>query len=220
MAEIAEMKEANKSYEAELNSYVNKEKAAVELMANVGNLMYGRSVELVLFRNHLVDRTVAEMMNLHEYAANVVNKPINVFDSAALATEMLEMDLAPSKIDIGRLTHEWQAQSGNYENKRSFLEDKLADFIGVDSWSGEPKDVVLYGFGRIGRLCARELVKQFGKGQQLRLRAIVTRKAGASEMEKRAALLRNDSVHGAFNGSVDVDVERQALIINGQTVHT
>jgi glyceraldehyde 3-phosphate dehydrogenase len=35
---------------------------------------------------------------------------------------------------------------------------------------------------------------------------------------KRAALLKNDSVHGAFKGTVSVDVERQALIINGQIV--
>ena len=40
----------------------------------------------------------------------------------------------------------------------------------------DPRDVVLFGFGRIGRLAARELIKQAGKGQQLRLRAIVLRK--------------------------------------------
>jgi glyceraldehyde 3-phosphate dehydrogenase len=77
---------------------------------------------------------------------------------------------------------------------------------------------VLYGFGRIGRVAARELIKQAGKGQQLRLRAIVLRKLNNEEIVKRAALLRNDSVHGAFKGTVVEDLENQALIINGQRV--
>ena len=36
----------------------------------------------------------------------------------------------------------------------------------------QPKDVVLYGFGRIGRLLARELMTKMGKGSQLRLRLV------------------------------------------------
>ena len=82
----------------------------------------------------------------------------------------------------------------------------------------EPRDVVLYGFGRIGRLAARELIKQAGKGQQLRLRAIVTRGSTDADIIKRASLLRTDSVHGAFKGSVIEDLENKALIINGQIV--
>ena len=81
-----------------------------------------------------------------------------------------------------------------------------------------PRDVVLYGFGRIGRLAARELIKQAGKGQQLRLRAIVTRGATEKDIIKRAALLRSDSVHGAFKGSVVEDLANSSLIINGQIV--
>ena len=81
-----------------------------------------------------------------------------------------------------------------------------------------PKDVVLYGFGRIGRLAARELIKQAGKGQQLRLRAIVTRNNSDEQIIKRAALLRNDSVHGAFNGTVIEDLENKAIIVNGQII--
>jgi glyceraldehyde 3-phosphate dehydrogenase len=72
--------------------------------------------------------------------------------------------------------------------------------------------VVLYGFGRIGRIAARELVKQAGKGQQLRLRAIVTRTLTDAEIVKRAALLRNDSVHGTFKGTVIEDVPNKQIM--------
>jgi glyceraldehyde 3-phosphate dehydrogenase len=112
------------------------------------------------------------------------------------------MDLAPSKLDIGKLSSEWLAEQANYTSTAAFLSDKLSGF-GVSASNGiEPRDVVLYGFGRIGRLAARELIKQAGKGQQLRLKAIVTRGSSDADIIKRASLLRNDSVHGAFKGTV------------------
>jgi glyceraldehyde 3-phosphate dehydrogenase len=210
--------EAAVGYEKELKSHVERERAAVKLSSKVGELLYDKGIELVLFRNHLTDITVSEILNLHEYARNVVNKPIDVFTSSELAEEIYKMDLAPSKLDIGKLSSEWLAEQANYTSKADFLKNKLRGFE-VSSANGiEPRDVVLYGFGRIGRLAARELIKQAGKGQQLRLRAIVTRGSSDADIIKRASLLRNDSVHGAFRGSVIEDLENKALIINGQIV--
>ncbi len=210
--------EAALGYEKELNMHVQKERAAVKLSSHVGELLYDRGIELVLFRNHLTDITISEILNLHEYAKNVVKKPIDIETTAALAEELLKMDLAPAKIDIGKLSSEWIAEGTKFDSKASFLAAKLGQFSSA-SGTLEPRDVVLYGFGRIGRLAARELIKQAGKGQQLRLRAIVTRGATDKDIIKRAALLRSDSVHGAFKGSVVEDLENKALIINGQIVH-
>jgi glyceraldehyde 3-phosphate dehydrogenase len=206
-------------YENELNEHVKRERAAVKLASKTGQLLYDKGIELVLFRNHLIDTTTSEILNLHEYAGKVVNKPIDVYTTSELAEEMLKMDLAPSKIDIGKLASEWLGQKENYASKADFLNDKLADYIGEGRGNFEPRDVVLYGFGRIGRLAARELIKQAGKGQQLRLRAIVTRGSSEAELLKRASLLKNDSVHGAFKGTVIVDAENSSLIINGQLVN-
>jgi glyceraldehyde 3-phosphate dehydrogenase len=128
------------------------------------------------------------------------------------------MDLAPSKLDIGKLASEWLEEQANFDSKAAFLGAKLAGFQSSSDNSIEPRDVVLYGFGRIGRLACRELIKQAGKGQQLRLRAIVTRGSSDADIIKRASLLKNDSVHGAFKGSVVEDLENKALIINGQIV--
>ncbi|AEA45376.1 glyceraldehyde-3-phosphate dehydrogenase [Fluviicola taffensis] len=210
--------EAALGYEKELNMHVQKERAAVKLSSHVGELLYDKGIELVLFRNHLTDITISEILNLHEYAKNVVKKPIDIETTAALAEELLKMDLAPAKIDIGKLSSEWIAEGTSFDSKAAFLGAKLGKFSSA-SGSVEPRDVVLYGFGRIGRLAARELIKQAGKGQQLRLRAIVTRGASDKDIVKRAALLRSDSVHGAFRGSVVEDLENKTLIINGQIVH-
>lgn len=202
-------------YEQELKNHIEQERAAVRLQSKVGELLYEQGIELVLFRHHLVDITISEILNLHEYAGKVVNKPIDVFTTAEMAELISTMKLAPAKLDIGKLANEWLT-SGSSQSKSVFLSSKLSGFESAPSF--EPRDVVLYGFGRIGRLAARELIRQAGKGQQLRLRAIVTRGNTDKDIIKRASLLSNDSVHGAFKGTVNVDLERKCLIINGQVV--
>lgn len=205
-------------YEKELQSHIEQERAAVRLASRVGELLYDKGIELVFFRNHLTDITVAEILNLQVYSKQVVSKPVDIFTCADLAGELLKMDLAPSKLDIGKLASEWLSEKAAYASQADFLKSKLASFEASNAAPFEPRDVVLYGFGRIGRLAARELIKQAGKGQQLRLRAIVTRGNSEADMIKRAALLKNDSVHGAFDGTVSVDTANEALIVNGQIV--
>ena len=94
-------------YEQELESHIKQERAAVKLSSVVGELLYDKGIELVFFRNHLTDVTVAQMLKLHVYSKRVVNKPVDIFTSVELAEEILKMDLAPAKLDIGKLASEW-----------------------------------------------------------------------------------------------------------------
>nr|MBP8034469.1 glyceraldehyde-3-phosphate dehydrogenase [Bacteroidia bacterium] len=194
------------------------EKAAIELIGTIGKLWFEKSIELILFRNQLVDRSVSEIMNLHLYAKNIVKKTISVNDTLAIASAINNADVCPSRVDIGKLAFEYQQEKGNFKSVDEFIGNKLKDLIGAKT-TVTPKDVILYGFGRIGRLAARELISQAGKGEQLRLRAIVTRGSSDDDIIKRADLLRTDSVHGNFPGTVIEDLENKALIINGHTVH-
>jgi glyceraldehyde 3-phosphate dehydrogenase len=204
------------SYENQLDDWINKEKSGINLLNSVGTLMYDKGIELVLFRNQLLEIGVSELMNFFAYANNVVKRKTDVATAALLANEMLKMDLAPSKLDIGLLSAEYVESGATDANV--FLSDKLSAMLSADNTKVAPKDVILYGFGRIGRLAARELIKQAGKGQQLRLKAIVVRKLTDAQIIKRADLLRNDSVHGAFKGVVDVDLSTQSIIVNGQHI--
>lgn len=205
-------------YEKELSFQADRRRAGVEFIKIISDLWYDKSIEVVLFRNQLIDKNVSEILNLHEYAGEFVGKPISIFDSVEIAREMLSLDLPPSKLDIGKLTFEYHLEDDKYRNTKSFVIDKLKKAKDFDTI--KPKDVVLYGFGRIGRLLARELMSKTGKGNQLRLRAIVTRdKNDPTILEKRASLLRYDSVHGDFQGSVTADAKNNTLIINGTTVH-
>ena len=206
-----------KTYENELALQADRRRATVEFIKIVSDLWYDNSIELVLFRNQLIDRNVSEILNLHEYAREFVQKPISIFDSVEIAQAIKTLDFPPAKLDIGKLTFEYHLEDDKYYDAISFVSDKLKDASNNNNIT--PKDVVLYGFGRIGRLVARELMSKTGKGSQLRLRAIVTRGAiDETILEKRASLLRNDSVHGDFSGTVIGDIENNALIINGTTV--
>lgn len=212
------MSNTSSNYEEELQEWVDREKTAISLIASVGTLLYEKGVDLVLFRNSLADKSISEILSLHQYAVDFVEKPISVLDTAAIAKELETLELVPSKIDVGRLAAEWIEEKEQFANVNAFLTEKLDAHIGSNPSPIKPKDVVLYGFGRIGRLCARELIQQAGPGHQLRLKAIVTRSNSEKELIKRAALLRNDSVHGPFPGTVKEDVSDNSLIINGQRV--
>ena len=206
-------------YEAKLKDWVDREKSAIELVKLVGELWYDKSVELVIFRRPLFDRRASQILNFHEYARHVVKEHITVHDSITIARELSTMDLAPSWIDIGKLGSEWLIEKADFnENIGDFLNNKLAHMVEADNDYLTPKDVALFGFGRVGRLIAREIIAQAGKGQQLRLRAIITRTISDEDIIKRAELLRVDSVHGYFPGTVMEDLENQSIIVNGHQI--
>jgi glyceraldehyde 3-phosphate dehydrogenase len=205
-------------YEKELSFQTDRRKATVEFIKIISDLWYDKSIEIVLFRNQLIDRSISDILNLHKYANDFVGKPVSIFDSLEIVKAINTLNLPPSKLDIGKLTYEYFLEEKKYDNALSFVKEKLTDANNVENIT--PKDIVLYGFGRIGRLLSRELMNKAGKGSQMRLRAIVTRgEIDKTVLEKRASLLKMDSVHGDFNGTVAVDEKHKALIINGTTVY-
>ena len=208
---------SNTSYEQQLALQTEKNKKVVEFIKIVSDLWYDQSIELVIFRNQIVDRNVSDIINLHQYAEEFVGKSITINDTLAIAKAISGAQLPASRLDIGKLASEYITEKDAFDSVEAFVHSKLENSKNHKAIA--PKDVVLYGFGRIGRLLARELASQAGKGGQLRLRAVVTRdKVDAVLLEKRASLLRLDSVHGDFNGTVEADIENNALIVNGVPV--
>lgn len=208
--------------DSSLGQWREKEKTALELLQIVGELRFDKSVELVLFRRDIYDARPSEVLNDHSHSKNYSAKPVSVDTTLSLAHSIANIpNLPPCKIDLGKLAVEWQNESGEYANFDEFIHFKLKDFIGADPINREPKDVILYGFGRIGRLAARRLITTTGKGEQLRLKAIVIRPKMSNRYEeavKRAALLASDSVHGDFHGSIEVAPDGSELIINGNRI--
>ena len=208
---------SNLDYEKEVALQAKTRRATVEFINIVNVLWYVKSIELVLFRNTLVDKRASEVLKLIDYAKEFVNKTITIHDALSIAKAIQKVDLPSSKLDIGKLAYECHLNPKGCEDKVAFVKKQLKNVTEFKDIT--PKDVVLYGFGRIGRLLARELMTKMGKGSQLRLRAVVTRgEITQSVLEKRASLLSKDSVHGDFLGTVQTDLENKALIINGTTV--
>ena len=206
------------NYEQELNQWISNEKLALELLNAGSQLQLEKSVELVLFRRKLFDKQISAIINDHDYAQKFAGLPITLEITANLARSISKLDMAPSRIDLGRLAHEYLNEGSNYSSYDQFVTAKLKDLIGAEKKVLVPRDVVLYGFGRIGRLAARILMEHAGSGHQLRLKGIVTREHAGDDLEKRASLLRKDSIHGRFAGVVEVDKEHNAIVINGHTV--
>ncbi len=210
-------KNINGSYEESLNDWARQEMITNEFISVLSKLFYNKSIELVLFRSQLIDRSASMILYRHSYAENIINQILKIEDSLELAKAILHCDIKPSKIDIGKLNGEWTKEKNNYIDAEDFIKIKLKKYINTESKFKYPVDVVLYGFGRIGRLLARELIIQ-GNGHQLRVRAIVTRGNSDEQIVKRASLLRHDSVHGVFRGVAIENLEDKTIYINGHKV--
>jgi glyceraldehyde 3-phosphate dehydrogenase len=207
----------NGNYEKSLDFWAEQEMIANEFISVLSKLFYNKSIELVLYRNQLIDRSASRILYWHSYAENIIDMPLRIEDSLALAKAILHTDVGPAKIDIGRLNREWKEEYKNYIDPEDFVRQKLKDFINNKMNYGKPTDVILYGFGRIGRLLARELVI-LGNGKQFRIRAIVTRRNDEIEIIKRASLFRHDSVHGPFRGVAIENPNEQSVYMNGHNV--
>ena len=208
---------------ASLSDWREQEKTALELLKAIGELRFNRAIELVFFNHAIYDTRPSEVVSMHRISKKYIPEIISLSTSLSIAQALLLLEHVPaSKIDIGKLAIQWLDAKNNFENIYEFVKDYFGESkLPTNGIKKEPKDIILYGFGRIGRLVARRIVYKTGRGSQLRLKAIVVRPKMASkaeELEKRAALLRYDSIHGKFHGVVIVDVENSELIINGNRV--
>ena len=209
--------------DAALDHWRQEEKQALELLRIVGELRFDRSVELVFFRRDIYDVRPSSVLNYHRFAENYSDAPLQIEDSLVLAKAIKNLNtLVAARIDLGKLALEWRSarqKAGSAVD--AFIADRLGHLCGVEPLHQGSRDVVLYGFGRIGRLVARRLITTTGRGEQLRLKAIVIRpklQDRYAEATKRASLLASDSVHGEFHGMVEVSADGNELIVNGNRI--
>lgn len=202
-----------KEYTHQLKSWIQDKKLAIHTIGPIYKLWVEKSVELLIFRRGLANQGPIEILKIHQYGRQISKKHFGIADTLPIIETLAEMELCPSRIDIGRLIVEWMEADKDKYDLKSFLENQLKEHLETGAISFEPRDVVLYGFGRIGRLMARILIEQEGGGDALKLKAIVTR--GKLEIEKRVNLLIRDSVHGSLRGVIKIIPEEDAMLANG-----
>ena len=196
-----------------------REQNAEAMLPIIGRLFREHGVIVKIFGVYLVNKDPVEILKAHRFARQILQSEISVLDTLPILQAVGELNLAPARIDLANLTMRFMERSDGVQ-PREFVEQELASVAtGRAHIRAEPQDVVLYGFGRIGRLVARILIDKTGGGDNFRLRAAVVRPTTHSgDLAKRANLLRRDSVHGPFHGSITLDEAENALIANGNMI--
>ena len=198
-----------------------REALAESMIPLVGRLSRERNVKSYIYGRSLVNQSVLDIMKSHRWVRQMEGNELSEFETTPVLNAVSALDLGPCHLDIGRLAVAYfDKGAGVGLSVEEYVAQELDYLIGsthkpVDA----PVDVVLYGFGRIGRLMARILIAKTDGGDSLRLRAVVVRRGKAEDdLMKRASLLRRDSVHGVFQGTIRVDEERQSFVANGNEV--
>ncbi|MDH3641576.1 MAG: glyceraldehyde-3-phosphate dehydrogenase [Gammaproteobacteria bacterium] len=195
--------------------------ALAEAMIPVIGRLYRNNVVTYCYGRALYNQSVIQIMKTHRYVRQVAHNELSEFESYPIIDALSQLDVGPTHIDVGKLATQYMEESaGNGLSPMDFVKRECAEVIGRHVPPiAQPQDIVLYGFGRIGRLLARLLVEKTGSGHQLRVRALVVRKGSKDDLLKRASLLRRDSVHGGFQGTIRVDEENSCIIANGNVIH-
>ncbi|MEQ6917198.1 glyceraldehyde-3-phosphate dehydrogenase [Halomonas aquatica] len=212
---------SQQSLDTVFHQWHDNQAIAEQMIPMIGSLYRRNNVVVTMFGRSLFNRSVIRILKDHRFVRKAEGTELSVQDTFPLVQAMMDLNLGPAHVDVGKLGVAFKRRGGT--DAQAFLRDELSEIVDAhdpNAGTGEPKDVVLYGFGRIGRILARVLVEKAGGGNLLRLRAIVVRGRGdiAKDLEKRASLLRRDSVHGPFNGTISIDVESRTLIANGNVI--
>ncbi len=196
-----------------------REALAEAMIPAIGKLNRERNVAVYIYGRPLVNLSVIDIMKAHRFVRQVEENELSEFESYPILEALLKLDLGPAHIDLGQLAVKYM-KSGEERDVGEFVKAEVGHLIGsVHKPLPKSQDVVLYGFGRIGRLIARLLIEKAGSGDVLRLRAIVVRKSkNSNDLIKRASLFRRDSVHGSFKGTIRIDEDSNTLVCNGNEV--
>ncbi len=206
----------NEPVDAHRKSWIAREEQAERMIPLVGGLYRNHGVVTSIHGRRLIGLSSIDLLKAHKFARQAGAQELSMDASTRVLEALSVIQPGPASLDIARL-HEAFTQRGGDQTLVEFLRGELAEIL-VDGASAAPRDVVLYGFGRIGRLLARLLVAHAGSDAGLRLRAIVVRKGGENDLAKRASLLRRDSVHGPFAGTITIDEERSTILANGTLI--
>jgi len=188
-----------------------REELAERMIPLIGSLRRERDVITSLHGHRLLGLSATGIVEVHDRVARLGHAPLALEDTLAVLEAVHALAPGAASIDVARLAE--GHDSGSLEE---YFAAALAPASGAVA--ADPTDVVLYGFGRIGRLLARILIAHTGGGSGLRLRAIVVRRGSENDLVKRASLLQRDSVHGSFAGSVTVDEQAEQIIANGTRI--
>jgi glyceraldehyde 3-phosphate dehydrogenase len=204
-------------------NWKQREALVQEMIPVLGRLFSQKNVGMFIYGRPLHNRSVTFIMKAHRFVRQVERNEMSEFESHPVLMALAKLDLWHVQIDLGKLTVRFMEHLQDKNDAAlgvdEFVQGELAYLDGINEKPIKKcQHVVLYGFGRIGRLMARLLIERTSTAEIMQLKAIVVRPGDEGDLQKRASLFMHDSVHGAFQGTVRVDEKSNSLIANGNEI--
>jgi glyceraldehyde 3-phosphate dehydrogenase len=141
-----------------------REALAEAMIPVIGKLNRERNVGIYVYGRSLVSLSVIDIMKAHRFVRQVEGNELSVFETFPILQELVALNLGPAHIDLGKIAVQYMKE-GKGQAVAEFVKSRVIGAVeAVEKPLAQPQDVVLYGFGRIGRLVARLLVEKAGSG--------------------------------------------------------
>ena len=136
-----------------------------ELMVPIVGRLYRHGVHIMIYGQSLVNKSSIDIMHAHRFVRQIEENELSELETYPLLERMSKMDLPDCEVDIGELAMRCpfvEDLQNNLDSIDGFLQDQISVDGIVSKRPDQPQDIVLYGFGRIGRLMARMLAQTTG----------------------------------------------------------
>lgn len=148
-----------------LSNWTERESTAEAMIPLIGRLYRKNNVVTSVYGRAIINQSVIDIIRAHRFVRQVEDSELSVHDTLPILQAMDKLDLGRAHVDIGKLAVKFKEEGGDLTE---FLKREIGPVVGQYAAQSEEdahndtKDVVLYGFGRIGRLLARILIEKAG----------------------------------------------------------
>ena len=128
-----------------------------ELMVPIVGRLYRHGVHIMIYGQSLVNKSPIDIMHSHRFVRQIEGNELSELETFPLLERLGKMDLPDCEVDLGELAMRcsfFQDLPSNPDSIDDFLQEQITTGNITSKRPDKPQDIVLYGFGRIGRLMA------------------------------------------------------------------
>lgn len=145
-----------------LENWLEGEALAESALHIIGKLHRDQGVVTLIHGRPVINFSTIDLIKAHRFVWQIENQELFLKDSFPILEAIGNLKLPAVRIDLGILTRTF-LNGDKTQNPAEYVNEQLKEIVDKDDpVPDRPQDVVLYGFGRVGRLLARLLVEQTG----------------------------------------------------------
>ena len=104
--------------EVYLKEWQGHEEYAERMLPIIGHLYRDNNIVTTVYGRSLVNSPTIDILKAHRFARLILDSELTVLETFPVLEALGKLDLAPARIDIGRLTVRYQAQAGHARRGR------------------------------------------------------------------------------------------------------